>query len=205
MKAAQKTFCLTYLTAILLLVAVAADYPAGSGGAGGGTGGPYTIGGNVAGLAAGESVVLQNNGKDNLTVSANVAFTFPTTIASGGMYAVTVFSAPANPAQTCIVTAGSGTATANVTGVSGHVHDESDQRHYRRHGYRASSPTRVSSCKTTAAIASRFGELRPAARVPFTFKTPVTGTDVYARHGSHATGHPQPDLHGDGWKRNSHC
>ena len=94
MKAAQKTLFFAYLTVILLLVGACAGLPAGSGGTPGTpTGGPYTIGGTVSGLAAGESVVLQNNGKDNLTVSGNVPFTFATTIASGGMYAVTVFSA----------------------------------------------------------------------------------------------------------------
>ena len=181
MKAAQKTLFFAYLTVILLLVGACAGLPAGSGGTPGTpTGGPYTIGGTVSGLAAGESVVLQNNGKDNLTVSGNVPFTFATTIASGGMYAVTVFSEPTNPAQTCVVTAGTGTATANVTGISV-----------------ACSTNPVSAtiggtvtglvAGTSVILQNNGGDsltiqasTPAAASVPFTFKTPVTGTDVYA-------------------------
>ena len=78
----------------------------------------YTIGGTVSGLS-GAGLVLQNNGGNNLSVSANGSFTFTTAIASGSTFNVTVFSQPSNPAQTCGVTAGaSGTvASANVTSV----------------------------------------------------------------------------------------
>jgi IPTL-CTERM motif len=76
----------------------------------------YTIGGSVSGLASGQSVVLQNNGGDNNTANANGAFTFATSINSGSAYAVTVLTQPTG--QTCTVSNGSGTATANVTNVS---------------------------------------------------------------------------------------
>jgi len=76
----------------------------------------YTIGGSVSGLS-GTGLVLQNNGGDNLTVVSNGAFTFATPIASGAAYAVSVLTQPSNPAQTCTVTNGSGTANANVTTV----------------------------------------------------------------------------------------
>ena len=76
----------------------------------------YTIGGTVAGLPASTSVVLRNNGGDDLTVSADGPFTFATRLPSGASYAVTVQTAPAG--QTCSVTGGTGTvAAANVTGV----------------------------------------------------------------------------------------
>ncbi len=55
--------------------------------------GSYTIGGTVTGLVGG-GLVLQNNGGDNLTVSANGAFTFPTSVSSGASYAVTVLTQP---------------------------------------------------------------------------------------------------------------
>ena len=74
----------------------------------------YSVGGTVSGLS-GTGLVLQDNGGDNLAVSANGSFTFPTKVASGGAYAVTVHTQPSSPAQTCAVTNGSGTATANVT------------------------------------------------------------------------------------------
>ena len=76
----------------------------------------YTIGGAVSGLT-GTGLVLQDNGGDNLTINANGNFTFHTAIASGSAYKVTVLTQPSSPAQTCTVTNGSGTATANVTNV----------------------------------------------------------------------------------------
>ena len=78
----------------------------------------YTIGGTLSGLAAGDSVVLQDNGANNLTLGANAPFTFTTAIPSGAAYAVTVLTNPASPSQLCVVTAGSGTVTnANITSV----------------------------------------------------------------------------------------
>jgi hypothetical protein len=76
----------------------------------------YSIGGNVSGLAPSTTVVLQNNGGNNLSVSANGPFTFSNQLASGAAYSVTVLTQPAG--QTCTVTNGSGTvAAANVTNV----------------------------------------------------------------------------------------
>jgi len=74
----------------------------------------YTIGGNVTGLTG--TVVLWNNGGDALSVSANGAFTFPTSVAAGGAYTVTVHTQPAG--QNCSVTNGAGNANANVTTVA---------------------------------------------------------------------------------------
>src|SRR5580658_4109012 len=117
MKAALKFFSLVYLTAILLLAGACSSLHTTTG-TGTGSGGPFTIGGTVSGLAAGESVVLQDNGANNLTVNANGPFTFSTSIASGGAFAVTVLTQPSNPSQTCVVSASTGTATANVTGIT---------------------------------------------------------------------------------------
>ena len=76
----------------------------------------FTIGGSVSGLS-GTGLVLQDNGGDNLSVASNGSFTFSTAISSGGAYKVTVLTQPSNPAQNCVVTSGSGTASANVTSV----------------------------------------------------------------------------------------
>ena len=78
----------------------------------------YLVGGTVTGLT-GDSVVLQLNGGNNLTVtSANRNFTFPIAIASGGLYSVSVLAHPTSPSQTCAVTNGSGTiGGANVDNV----------------------------------------------------------------------------------------
>ncbi len=75
----------------------------------------YTVGGNVSGLGAGLSVVLRNNGGDNLTVGSNGAFTFATPVASGLTYTVTVHTQPTG--QTCVVSNGSGTVNASITNV----------------------------------------------------------------------------------------
>lgn len=77
----------------------------------------YTVSGTATGLAGGESVVLQNNGGDNLRVSSNGSFTFATPVAQGATYIVTVLTQPNT--QTCTVTNGNGTmGGTNVTNVS---------------------------------------------------------------------------------------
>ena len=75
----------------------------------------YGIGGTISGLSG--TVTLQDNGGDAITQSASGAFTFPTQLASGAAYSVTVAANPAN--QACTVTNGSGTVTtANVANVA---------------------------------------------------------------------------------------
>jgi hypothetical protein len=86
------------------------------GGGGGGGNGPYTIGGSVTGLT-GTGLILQDNGGDNLAITGNTTFTFKTTIVKGQPYNVSVFASPTGPVQTCTVSGGQGTATANVTTV----------------------------------------------------------------------------------------
>ncbi|WP_263359886.1 kelch repeat-containing protein [Acidicapsa ligni] len=76
----------------------------------------YTIKGTVAG-ATGAGLVLQNNGGNDLTVSANAtSFSFTTPVSGGGVYSVTVLSQPAG--ANCTVSKGDGQAMANVTNVS---------------------------------------------------------------------------------------
>ena len=76
----------------------------------------YTIGGTVSGLNTGTSVTLLDNGSGALKVTANGAFTFKTTLASGAAYKVTVSVQPTG--ETCTVTNGTGTVgTVNVTTV----------------------------------------------------------------------------------------
>jgi alpha-tubulin suppressor-like RCC1 family protein len=76
----------------------------------------FTVGGTVSGLA-GTGLVLQDNSGDNLPIGKNGSFTFPTAIPSGSSFSVTAFAQPASPTQTCAVTGGGGTASANITGV----------------------------------------------------------------------------------------
>jgi large repetitive protein len=75
-----------------------------------------TVGGTVSGLDA--SVVLQNNAGNDVTVTSNGNFAFPTPVTSGQPYAVTVKTQPGAPKQTCAVTNASGTiANASITNV----------------------------------------------------------------------------------------
>ncbi|HMH19141.1 MAG TPA: NHL repeat-containing protein [Burkholderiales bacterium] len=75
----------------------------------------YTIGGQVTGLSG--TVALQNNGGNDLSLSANSAFAFTTTTVTGSNYRVTVLAQPAG--QTCAVANGAGTVSgANVTDVA---------------------------------------------------------------------------------------
>jgi hypothetical protein len=78
----------------------------------------YTIGGTVSGLTGSATVILQDNNTDNTTVTQNGSFTFPTPLTSGASYSATVLTQPTSPYQTCVVSSGTGTATANVTSIS---------------------------------------------------------------------------------------
>jgi hypothetical protein len=76
----------------------------------------YTLSGTVSGLGVTKSVVLQNNGGNNLPVSANGSFTFTTSMANNAAYDVRVFTQPA--LQTCTIANASGTVSAaNVTNI----------------------------------------------------------------------------------------
>ena len=82
----------------------------------------YTVGGEAAssggltGLAAGKTVILVNNEGDSLPLNTNGDFTFPTALASGSSYSVTIAVQPGG--QLCSVSNGSGTVNANVANVS---------------------------------------------------------------------------------------
>jgi hypothetical protein len=75
----------------------------------------YAVGGSVTGLTG--TLVLDDNGGDATTLTANGSFSFATRLHSGAAYSVTVATQPAT--QTCAVTGGKGTvAAANVTTVA---------------------------------------------------------------------------------------
>ena len=75
----------------------------------------YRVGGTVSGLSG--TVVLQDNGGDDLSVSASGGFTFATALSAGSAYNVTVKTSPAG--QTCSVANGSGTVgSSDVTNIA---------------------------------------------------------------------------------------
>ena len=75
---------------------------------------PVSVGGSVSGLT-GAGLVLQNNGGDNLPITASGAFSFATRVPPGTPYVVTVLSQPSG--QSCAVQNGSGTAGSAVSNV----------------------------------------------------------------------------------------
>jgi hypothetical protein len=67
-------------------------------------------------MLSGQSVTLQNNSGDNLTVSDNTSFSFTTEVASGATYLVTILTQPTG--QTCTPNLNSGVVSDNVSDVS---------------------------------------------------------------------------------------
>jgi len=156
------------------LVAACSGVPGGSN-SGTGTGtGTLTIGGTVTGLA-GTGLVLADNGTDTLPVATNSSFTFKTAVATNGAYAVTVKTQPSNPAQTCTVTGGNGSATANVTSVAVSC---------TTNAVTATIGGTVSGLVANSSVILQDNggdSLTVTANGAFTFKTAVTGpTDAYA-------------------------
>ncbi|MGA2422105.1 MAG: hypothetical protein ABSG69_18685, partial [Candidatus Acidiferrum sp.] len=175
MKAAQKSFFLIHILAILVLVGGCSGLPAGIASSTSPSGGPFTIGVTVTGLS-GTGLVLQDNGASNLAITASGSFTFGTAIASQGTYDVTVKTQPSNPTQTCTVAPNSamGTATANVSGIAVTC---------ATNPVTATIGGMVSGLlpNTSVILQDNGGDsLTIAASGAFTFKTPVTGSDVYA-------------------------
>jgi hypothetical protein len=74
----------------------------------------YTVGGTISGLTT-SGLVLLNNAGDDLTIASGLtSFAFSTKVT--GVYVVTIKTQPT--AAICSVIGGSGTATANVTGIA---------------------------------------------------------------------------------------
>ncbi len=124
MKSGHKPLLLASLVMMAVALASCGGTPTGQNWGGSGSSGSttsgssttYTISGTVNGLSGG-GLVLLDNGTDTLSITGTgiVNFTFGTAVS--GAYNVTVKTQPTNPVQTCSVTGGSGTATANVSNV----------------------------------------------------------------------------------------
>ena len=84
----------------------------------------YFVGGTVTGLE-GTGLVLRDNDGDDLTIDENGSFSFPVSVLSGSVFAVTVLTQPDSPKQYCRVVGGKGTVGgANVTSVTVNCSDE---------------------------------------------------------------------------------
>jgi hypothetical protein len=130
-----RTAAILLLAVTLLAVACSSQADLGDG--------AQPIGGQLAGLTPGESITLQNNSGDNLTLSSNGPFTFATPVAGDRAYSVTILTSPSSPIhQACTLSNETGTVTAapvtNVTvncdllayfPFSGNANDESGYGH----------------------------------------------------------------------------
>jgi len=101
----------------LVLLALAA-----CGGSGGGSEPPakntYAISGTVSGLT-GSGLTLQNNGGNDLSITADGNFSFSTKLNDADSYDVTVSTQPDTPPQICSVNNGGGTVSgADITNVT---------------------------------------------------------------------------------------
>jgi len=75
-----------------------------------GDGDDYSVGGTVSGFAGGDLVLqntLPNNERENLPITSNASFAFPTKLYNGASYAITVIAQPTG--QMCTIANGSGT------------------------------------------------------------------------------------------------
>jgi hypothetical protein len=80
-----------------------------------GTSAFYTIGGTMSGLTG--TIVLQKNGYDDITLTADGAFTFPTPLIDSSKYNIIIKTPPSG--QVCGISNGSGTVTGeNVTNIA---------------------------------------------------------------------------------------
>ncbi len=164
----QRKYNFTFALVILLLGSFLVISSCGGGSGGGGGGTPtHSISGTVSGLSG--TVVLQNNGGNDLTITANGPFTFSTAVADGSPYAVTVLTQPVG--QTCSVASGTGTISgANVANVAVTCSTNT----YTVGGA-------VSGLNGTVVLQNNGGnDLTITANGPFTFSTAVADGSPYA-------------------------
>jgi hypothetical protein len=128
----------------------------------------YPLGGTLSGLNG--TVVLQDNGGDNLSLSANGDFTFASSVPSGSAYAVNVVTQPT--AQTCAVTNGAGTAAAQVANVSVVCTYNSSNSTL------SDNYTGVSYGITTGGVAAFFGALAQATLNNGNYAATITAENV---------------------------
>jgi len=141
----------------------------------------YTIGGTVTGVV-GTGLTLQNTGAEQLPITANGEFTFVNPVPTGFAYTVTIFAQPTNPAQTCVVTTGtgSGTATSNVTSIAITCPAITYSVGGNVVGLQGIPPTNGPETDGQFLIETNLGNsLIVSANGPFTFATPEALNDQY--------------------------
>jgi 6-phosphogluconolactonase (cycloisomerase 2 family) len=138
---------------------------------GGGNSTPtYIVSGTVSGLLTGTSVVLQDNGADNLTISANGTVGFHSQIAGGGHYAVTVLTQPTG--ENCTVTSGGGVVSSSNVNVAVMCTPIS----YKLGG----SVSGLLTGNSVVLQNSTVGTATVSANGAYAFSTPITSSSAYA-------------------------
>jgi hypothetical protein len=157
-------------TGIPAALALLAGTLAGCGSSSGGPASTHAIGGTLT--SSGGTVVLEDNGGDDLTLNASGTFAFATKIAQGASYAVTVKTPPSLPLQTCSVSAGSGrVGTQDVTNVAVTCVPVAIHLGGMVSGLAG----------TGLALVSSTGEVLPvSANGPFTFAQPVNSASTWS-------------------------
>jgi hypothetical protein len=84
--------------------------------AGCGGGDSAGIGGTVVGLDAGESITLQDNNTDSLTLAADGPFRFATALSASATYSVTILTQPTG--QVCQVVNGTGQVDSSADSIT---------------------------------------------------------------------------------------
>jgi 6-phosphogluconolactonase (cycloisomerase 2 family) len=139
---------------------------------------PYTISANVVGILPNSTLVLENNGEDNLTVTGGGTYKFGTPVDSGTAYAVTIGTQPSG--QTCAVSNGSGTVAAAAVTVTiicpWHI------LYVVNDGDGGSVPANVTAFAidpTTGALASLPGGVTAAGPYPTSITADTSGKHLY--------------------------
>jgi len=117
-KAAAQRWHVPWMACVISSLAACSGGIGASSTSGAGAVSEYTVSGSISGLT-GSGLMLDNNGTDDVTVSADGTFTFAIPLVPGDSYSITVRKQPTAPNQTCTVANGSGTVTgSNITGLA---------------------------------------------------------------------------------------
>jgi len=141
----------------------------------------YSISGSVVGLveAAGDTLELQDNAGDDLYVTGDTVFTFPTKVTNGGIYNVDMFQLANSQPQPCAIYFYTGIAIANVSDVL----VDCEHNDWAWTSWYLSSTT---AANNYAAVTTPL--FPPNAPFPGDFSTPggrdfaATWTDKFGRH-----------------------
>ena len=147
----------------------------------------FAVGGSVVGLVG--SGLTLHNGSQDLAITQNGGFAFPTAVASGTPFAVTISAQPAAPAQSCTVSGGSGTVGGSaVTSVT--VNCATDQFTI------GGTISGLAGGGLSLSLNNGAATLSAANNGTFSFPSTLPDGFHLCRHRRQPAGWPDADLHG---------